>query len=263
MRPRVFRWMTALTLLMLYLTACSGGGAPEATPGELPNKVLPAATAAIPPVAPSATVAPTATATPTASTATAAATRPGADYILELPREAAVPSGWIMNPAPDFEERRPEPGDTYRFACLDLPARSVGVASVGYRHLEGLPNVYIEYVVYPSAESATAALEDMLRASQQCTEFNIGEGDGATTAAFSPLDFPAHGEAGFAAELRTDSPVTGALLTHMVKVRSGHVVIGVSQSNYTGESPPDLALTESLVALAVDNLADGPPPLEP
>lgn len=187
-----------------------------------------------------------------------AATRTGSEYVLLLPREAAVPAGWAMNPAPAFKTRRPQPGDTYRFACQDLTARSVGIANVGYRSLEGLPSIHIEYVIYPTAEAAAAALADMRQAVDDCAEFDIGAGAGAISAAFSPLDFPAYGDAGFAAALRTDSPITGALLTHMVKVRQGHTVIGINHANYDGEAPPDAALTESLVALAVGNLRDGP-----
>ena len=222
---------------------------------------------AVGPPGPASFVAPTAVAAatdaPTAAPTAApvrAATRVGANYVLLLPREAAVPADWVMNPAPDFETRRPQPGDTYRFACQDLPARSVGIATVGYRHLEGLPSVHVEYVIYPTAEEAAAALADMRAAAEACAEFTIGEGGGATAATFSPLDFPAYGDAGFAAVLDTESPVSGSLLTHMIKVRQDHIVIGVSHSTYAGATPPDNALTESLVALAVNNLADGPAP---
>lgn len=195
---------------------------------------------------------------PSSSVATPAATRVGADYVLLLPREAAVPAGWVMNPTPAYESRRPQPGDTYRFGCLDLTARSVGVATVGYRNLEGLPNVHIEYVIYPTAEDAAAALADMQRATVECPTFTIGEGDGATAAAFGPLDFPPYGDAGIASTLHTESDLTGSLLTHMIKIRRGHVIIGIHHANYAGEPPPDRALTESLAALAVGNLADGP-----
>ena len=204
------------------------------------------------------------TSTPTEPTAVAtdapapAATRVGADYVLLLPREAAVPAGWLINPSPAYETRQPAPGDTYRYACQDLTARSVGQASVGYRSLEGLPNVFIEYVIYPTAEAAAEALADMQTATADCGEFTIGEGEGATQAAFAPLEFPAHGDAGFAAALSTQSAQAGGLLTHVVKVRQGHVIIGISHANTAGGDPPDMALTESLVALAAGNLADGP-----
>jgi hypothetical protein len=214
-------------------------------------------TAAPTPVALSSTADATATVAPPAA-ATPLATRVGADYVLRLPREAAVPAGWAMSPAPDYEVRQPQAGDTYHFACADLPARAVGQASVGYRSLEGMPSIHIEYVIYPTVDSAAAALEDMLRTTADCETFTIGEGEGATTATFTPLAFPAYGDAGFAAALRTYSPVTGELLTHMVKVRRGHVVIGISHANYADEPAPDAALTESLVALALNNLADGP-----
>lgn len=185
-------------------------------------------------------------------------TRAGSEYVLLLPREAAVPADWVMNPAPSFENRQPQPGDTYRFACSALTSRSVGAAAVGYRHLEGLPSIYVEYVIYPTADMAAAALAEMQTAVEDCPTFTIGEGEGATSAAFSSLEFPPYGDTSFAALLATDSPVTGELHTHMHKILAGHVVIGVNHAAYADQAPPDKALTESIVALAVGNLAGGP-----
>ncbi|MBP6786251.1 MAG: hypothetical protein KA170_01580 [Candidatus Promineofilum sp.] len=237
---RSLTWIIVLTAVLLACRARPAADlAPPATPTPLPGPID------------AATLAPTVV-------PVRAATRVGADYVLLLPREAAVPADWVMNPVPDFETRRPQPGDTYRFACRDLPARSVGIATVGYRHLEGLPSIHVEYVIYPTAEEAAAALADMQAAVEACAEFTIGEGDGATTATFSSLDFPAYGEAGFAAALGSQSPVAGSLLTHMIKARQGHVIIGLSHSTYAAEPPPDPALTESLLSLAVNNLAGGP-----
>ena len=187
-----------------------------------------------------------------------AATRVGADYVLLLPRESAVPAGWQFSPPPDFQTRRPQAGDTYRFACLDLPARSIGAASVGYRSLEGLPSVHIEYVIYLSADDAAAALDDMFQATQACRDFEIGQGQGTTAASFETLTLPPYGEDGFAVVLSTSSAGTGALQTHVVKVRHGHVVIGISQTGYADDAPPDAALTESLLATAVNNLETNP-----
>lgn len=246
-------WSTVL-LAALWLAAC-GRGAPSEAP------TLATAT----PDAPAATTAPTdlptLTAEPTAATPASvapAATRVGSEYVLLLPREAAVPGGWVMNPSPNFQTRRPNPGDTYRFACLDLPARSIGVASVGYRNLEGLPSVHVEYVVYPSAEDAAAALADMQRATEACATFTIGQGEGATSAALLPLDFPAYGDAGFAVALNTTSAQTGDLVTHVIKIRRDHVVAGISHAGYADAPPPDSALSESLAALVVSNLAGAP-----
>ena len=244
-KTRLLIWAAVAVAL---LVAC--GGEPAAG--------IPATPAATPPAAAPTPPPPTAAPTEALPATPPAATRAGSEYVLLLPREAAVPAGWAMNPAPAFETRRPQPGDTYRFACQDLTARSVGIATVGYRSLEGLPSIHIEYVIYPTAEAAAEALADMRQAVDDCAEFDIGAGEGATSAAFSPLDFPAYGDAGFAAVLRTDSPTAGALLTHMVKVRQGHTVIGINHANYDGQEPPDAALTESLVALAVGNLRDGP-----
>lgn len=240
-----YRLLGVIVLAIVMLSACRAQ--PPAAPTAVANIITDDGPTPQPPVA-APTVAPP-----------AVATRVGADYVLRLPREAAVPAGWQMNPSPAFETRQPAAGDTYRYACQDLTARSVGQASVGYRHLEGLPNVFIEYVIYPTAEAAVEALADMQAATNACGQFTIGEGERATRAAFTPLDFPAHGDAGFAAALATQSEQTGGLLTHVIKVRQGHVIIGISHANAAGSDAPDLALTESLVALAVGNLADGPP----
>lgn len=237
----------ALSLLVLSLVAC---GAPSA---ELPD-ATPAATA----TTLASTAEPTTPPAPQETAAPSLVIRPGAEYVLLLPREAAVPADWAMNPPPSYETRRPQPGDTYRFACLDLTSRAVGQAAVGYRHLEGMPSLHIEYVIYPTDEAAAAALADMERAVSECPTFSIGQGDGAVAAAFSPLAFPAYGDGGFAAVLATDSDVTGSLVTHMIKIRRGHVVIGVNHGNYAVSEAPDAALTESLVALAVGNLTGGP-----
>jgi hypothetical protein len=181
-------------------------------------------------------------------------TRIGAEHVLRLPRESAVPAGWVMNPIPGFEARDPQPGQTYRFACLDLPARSTGVASVGYRHLEGMPNIFIEYVIYPTAEDAGAALADMRRATEECPSLTIGEGDNAIEATVVPLDFPAYGDDSFALALETSAP-TADLVTHAVKILTGRIVVGINHAAYAGAPPPDAALTESLVEAALQNLA--------
>ena len=192
-----------------------------------------------------------------------AATRVGSDYVLLLPREDAVPAGWAISPPPDFQTRAPGPDDTYRFACRDLPARSIGIATVGYRHLDGLPSVAIEYVIYASADAAAAALADMRAATETCGDFAIGQGEAATAAALAPLAFDPLGDDSFAAALTTGGDTTGGLLTHVVKVRQGHVVIGVSHTVYADQAPPDAALTRALAERAVENLRHGPQPTGP
>ena len=192
-----------------------------------------------------------------------AATRVGSDYVLLLPREDAVPAGWAINPPPDFQTRAPNPDDTYRFACRDLPARSIGIATVGYRHLDGLPSVAIEYVVYASADAAEAALADMRAAAEECGDFAIGQGNNATAATLAPLAFDALGDAHFAAALSTRSDTSGDLLIHLVKVRQGHVVIGISHTAYADGATPDAALTRALAEQAVNNLRHGPAPTGP
>ena len=252
--------LLALALLAAFAAACGRAQPPAANAPTAPAAALPAATASVAD-APTVAAAPTAAATPPAAPSPAA-TRTGADYVLRLPREDAVPADWRMSPLPDFQARAPQPGDTYRFACRDLPARSIGVATVGYRHLDGLPSVAIEYVVYPSAEEAAAALADMREAAESCGDFTIGAGDSASSARFAPLDFAA-GEDGFAAALSTDNEATGPLLTHVVKVRRDHVIIGVSHSAAAGAEPPDADLTRGLIQTALDNLRDGPQPSGP
>lgn len=209
---------------------------------------------------PASEAADSATVTPTSPPA---ATRVGSDYVLLLPREDAVPTGWAINPPPDFQTRAPGPADTYRFACRDLPARSIGIATVGYRHLDGLPSVAIEYVIYASADAAAAALADMRAATETCGDFAIGQGEAATAAALAPLAFDPLGDDSFAAALTTGGDTTGGLLTHVVKVRQGHVVIGVSHTVYADQAPPDAALTRALAERAVENLRDGPGPTGP
>ena len=180
------RTLALVLMVLLIATGCRASRTAEFTATPLPATASPSVPTD---PAPEATVAlPTVAAVP-------APTRVGVDYVLLLPREAAVPVGWAMNPTVNYDTRQPQPGETYHFACRDLTARSIGAASVGYRSLEGLPSIHIEYVVYPTAELAAAALADMQSAVEACPEFTIGEGDGATSAAFSPLDFPAYGDA--------------------------------------------------------------------
>lgn len=254
-----FKMFCCSLFLSALMIACRGNetiGSPTATPADV--AALPDAGDSEPDAPSAATATSRPALTPVTTPVSPAATRAGAEYILLLPREAAVPAGWPMSPPPDYQPRQPQPGDTYRFACLDLTSRSVGAASVGYRSLEGLPSIHIEYVIYPSEESAADALADMQKAVEECPTFTIGSGEGAITAAFTPLDFPAYGDAGFAAALATGSSITGQLRTDMIKIRNGHVIIGINHANYAGEPPPDAALTESLAALAVSNLDGGP-----
>lgn len=248
------RTLALVFMVLLMATGCRPAGPVEFIATTVPATETPPAPTAPAPTAP----APETTDPLPTLAAVPAATRVGVDYVMLLPREAAVPDGWAMNPTVNYDTRQPQPGETYHFACRDLTARSIGAASVGYRSLEGLPSIHIEYVVYPTAELAAAALADMQSAVEACPEFTIGEGDGATSATFSPLDFPAYGDAGFATALNTSSPVTGELQIHAIKIRNGHVVIGINHTTYAGEAPPDRALTESLAALAVGNLDNGP-----
>ena len=254
------RTSALIALTLLLLSACGGNtAAPAASirgtaaPSPAPQSTATAVSAptAVPAAVPS-----------RSPTPPALATRVGADYVLRLPREDAVPANWAMSPLPDFQSRTPQPGDTYRFACRDLPARSIGIATVGYRHLDGLPSVAIEYVIYSSAADAADALADMRAAAETCGDFALGPG-GATTAAFAPLDFPELGDDRFAVALPTSGEAGGDLLTHVVKVRQSHVIIGISHTTYADEAPPDDALTRALVERAINNLRDAPQTLGP
>ena len=258
------RTLTVIALTLLLLPACAGNDAASNAGVTLAASPAAATAAPSPAARPTATAASTAASSPAATPSLAAtpsplATREGADYVLRLPREDAVPADWAMSPPPDFQRRAPQPGDTYPFACRDLPARSIGIATVGYRHLDGLPSVAIEYVIYASAADAEAALADMRAAAEACGDFTMG----ATTAAFAPLDFPNLGDDRFAVALSTSGDDSGDLLTHVVKVRRSHVVIGISHTAYAGETPPDEALTRALVERAIDNLRDAPQPAGP
>ncbi len=260
------RLLTLIALALALLSAaCAGNDAPDTSLS--PTVVAADATVSLtePPVVAS----PLPLATPTAqavasppptATLPLLATRVGSDYVLLLPREDTVPAGWAINPPPDFQTRAPQPGDTYRFACRDLPARSIGIATVGYRHLDGLPSVTIEYVIYPAAADADTALADMRAAAESCGPFTIGAGTDAT---FAPLDFPALGDDRFAAALSTSGDETNDLLIHVVKVRQSHVVIGISHSARADDAPPDAALTQALVERAIQNLRDAPSPTGP
>ena len=261
------RRLVLIVLAMVFLSAaCAGRGAGNSSASEAADAAIgeqasegageqgseESATRHPPPGTPSPQPSPTGR-----GSATPLPTRVGSDYVLLLPREDAMPAGWAISPPPDFQTRASGPDDTYRFACRDLPARSIGIATVGYRHLDGLPSVAIEYVIYASADDAAAALADMRAAVETCGDFTIG----ATEAAFTPLDFPELGDDRFAAALTTGGG--GDLLTHVVKVQQAHVVIGISHSTYTTEAPPDAALTRALVERAIENLRDGPAPTGP
>ncbi|MEZ4517970.1 MAG: hypothetical protein R3C44_14515 [Chloroflexota bacterium] len=181
----------------------------------------------------------------------------GGVYVANLPRPGDVPSGWLMDRSPHYQARTPEPGETYRFACRDLPARSTGVATVGYRSLEGLPSVSIEYVLYPSDEAAEAALADMGEAAETCGEFGaqLSGLTGGVQARITPVDYPAFGEGTFAAVLETDSEATGPLVTQVIKIRQGNVVAGINHVVSAGEAEPDPVVGEALSELVVTYLS--------
>lgn len=242
------RLFIILSLLLGLNVACGRTDAPPATT-PLPAIVTPETPTAVPNSTPASTIA------GDAIILEPQATRVGANYVLQLPREDSVPVNWAMDRPPDFRVHERQPGETYRFACLELPARSIGVASVGYRHLDGLPNVYIEYVVYRSPEDAAAALADMQRAAENCAEFEIGTGSAATSARMSPIDLGSYGQESFAASLETSGEATGELVTHVLKVRQDDVIIGINHAASAAGAPPDSALTESLAGVAVRNLS--------
>lgn len=176
-------------------------------------------------------------------------------YVSRLPRPSDVPAGWRMDRTPRYEERTPAPGDTYRFACEELPSRSIGLAAVGYRSLDALPSMTIEYVVYPTVDDAADALEDMRRAIVNCAEFALGgDAEAPPDASLTPLDFPAYGTDSFAAALATDTSATGSLLTHVIKIQSGNVVVGINHANWGDQPPPEAAITEQMAGITLNYL---------
>lgn len=210
--------------------------APQATPLARPNVMLPGE------------------AVPANIVATAVAVwGPGGTFVAKLPRPNDLPAGWLLSASPRYEERTPEPGDTYSFACQALPARSVGVASIGYRQIEGLPGLSVEYVVYNSAEDASAALEDMRRAATACPDFviELGGAVGEVAATIEPLQAAELGDGSFAMLLQTSAALTGDLTTRVFKVRQDNVVIGINHSALTGEPVPGAALGEAVARLAI------------
>jgi hypothetical protein len=127
----------------------------------------------------------------------------------------------------------------YSFACEQLPARSTGVATVGYRSLEGLPSLTVEYVIYAAS----------------CGTFTVTAAGGEVSARMTPLEFPAGGDASFAVALETASAATGDLLTHVIKIRQGRVIIGINHAARGGDPPPDPAVSERAAELTVRYLS--------
>jgi hypothetical protein len=246
---------------LLWLAACGGSAA---TPAATPTKVPPT---------PEATPTRLIIVTPVVTDAVSADGRPGdpvpADivataeaihgeggvYVAGLLRPGDVPAGWQMDRAPQYAARSPEPGEMYSFACEQLPARSTGVATVGYRSLEGLPSLTVEYVIYATAEDAAAALAEMRAAAASCGTFTVTAAGGEVSARMTPLEFPAGGDASFAVALETASAATGDLLTHVIKIRQGRVIIGINHAARGGDPPPDPAVSERAAELTVRYLS--------
>jgi hypothetical protein len=239
-----WKLLVAMLIILLALLPACRQSIDSETPG---TEVMEDTASSVPPTAAVVEIEP--------APAILAPTRVGANYVLQLPRDNALPVGWAMDRRPDYRDLERQSGETYRFTCLDLPARSIGVASVGYRSLEGLPNVYIEYVVYRNAADAGAAMADMLRATAACGEFTIGQGNTATTAQLVPIDFRSYGQESFAGSLETTNGLTGALVTHFLKIRQDNVVIGINHATQAANAPPEIALTQSLAALSLRNLS--------
>jgi hypothetical protein len=179
----------------------------------------------------------------------------GGVYVAGLLRPGDVPAGWQMDRAPQYAARSPGPGEMYSFACVQLPARSTGVAAVGYRSLEGLPSLTVEYVIYATAEDAAAALAEMRTAAEACGTFTVNAAGGEVSARMTPLDFPASGDASFAVALETASAATGDLLTHVIKIQQGRVVVGINHAVRGGDPQPDPAVSERAVELTVQYLS--------
>lgn len=257
--------LRAASVLIMVALAAAACVEPPAAPEATSVATLPAAEQSAPSSAAAATAAtqPTATlSSPTASpagpspspTRAAEAPRPGAEHVLKLPREDSVPADFLMARLPDYQVRNPSPSDTYRFACQDLPARSIGVATVSYRHLSGLPSVSVEYVIYPDPAVAGQALADMQDAMRQCPNFTIGEGT-ERTATLAELALPPLGDSSFAMTLSTEGPTTGSLETQALKMLVGEYVVGINYVDYATRQPGDSNLLESVAHAALQALA--------
>ncbi len=246
--------ISLLLIMAAALAACTTSPAasvPEPVTTALPATLAPEATTALDEPEPS-----TAVGDEPAAAGALAFDEQAAYYVSRLPRPADVPTGWRMDRTPQYQERMPAPGDTYRFACEELPSRSVGLATVGYRSLDALPSMTVEYAVYPTADDAASALEDMRRAALACDEFAIrSDDDGPPNARLTPLDFPDYGSSSFGAALETDTSATGSLLTHVIKIQRGNVVVGINHANWGDQPPPDDAITEQMARLTLDYLA--------
>lgn len=250
---RKLTWAASVLYLVttFMLVACAAEPATNESATTLGDDASP------PPALPTATAAtPTSDAEEPAPAGALALDEQAAFYISRLPRPADVPAGWRMDRTPQFQERSPAPGESYRFACEQLPARSVGLATVGYRSLDALPSMTIEYVVYPTEGDAAQALADMQQAAETCEQFALsGQAGDPPDARFAPLEFPSFGSSSFGAALTTDTETTGALLTHVIKIQSGNVVVGINHANWADQPPPETAVTEAMARLTLDYLA--------
>jgi hypothetical protein len=255
------RLAPVILLGLLWLAACGGSAAtPAPTPTTAPPTPEPTATPFI-------------IVTPVVTDAVPADGRPGdpvpADivataeaihgeggvYVAALLRPGDVPAGWQMDRAPQYTARSPEPGEMYSFACDRLPARSTGVATVGYRSLEGLPSLAVEYVIYATAEDAAAALAEMRASAESCGTFTVNAAGGEVSARMTPLEFPAGGDGSFAVALETASAATGNLLTHVIKIQQGRVIIGINHAVRGGDPLPDQGVSERAAELTVRYLS--------
>ena len=149
-----------------------------------------------------------------------------------------MPTGWTQNETAVFTPSTP--GGTYRSMCQDIPARSIGSASVSFSQSTLGPQVDQFITIYPSSEEAEAAMADLSGVAQECGEYSDDNGNVFT---LSPLAFPSLGDDTFA--VRSANQLVQA---DWVRIRVDSAIINLIQAGLSINSE----LTEELARLAVD-----------
>ncbi len=153
-----------------------------------------------------------------------------------------MPTGWTQAEAADFSPSTP--GGTYRSMCMDIPARSIGSASVSFSQSTLGPQINQTVVVFPSRNEAEAAMADLANVAQECGEYSDDNGNVFT---LSSLAFPSLGDDAFA--VRSSNQLVQA---DWVQVRVDSTIINLIQAGLSIDSE----LTEEVARLAVERYED-------
>lgn len=148
-----------------------------------------------------------------------------------------MPTGWT-GAAPVFEPRTP--GGTYTSFCTQLPARSIAAAYVEFEKSALGPFLTHSIVVYPDSANARAALDDLMSAAQNCSQFTDSSG---STNTISPLSFPSLGDDTFAVRS------SGTVEMDAIYILVDNVLINI---HHGGIGAVDSALTEASARLATE-----------